>query len=51
MCFLIAFIGWLIITIRLHIIMNEIDDAFKDIADSWEKDAEDFKDIFSGQSK
>lgn len=50
-CFLIAFIGWLIITIRLHIIMNEIDDAFKDIADSWEKDAEDFKDIFSGQSK
>lgn len=50
-CFLIAFIGWLIITIRLRIIMNEINDEFSDAADYWEKEADDLNDMFDEMNK
>ena len=50
-CFIIALIGWLIITIRIHIAMKEINDAFNDLADSWDKQADDMNDFFDEVNK
>ena len=50
-CFLVAFIGWLIITIRWHIAAKELNEMFNDWADSTKKDADTLNDIYEEANK